>query len=83
MEGASERARARGLEAVVTTNTIPGMGHPNCIFVLAHGTRLAVTEEQTLLQIPPSGRLATITGYVKKDEDTEEDGTRRKMRLTR
>ena len=61
MEGASKRARARGLEAVVTTDTISGMGTPNAIFVLADGTRLVTTEQHTLLQIPLSGRLATIS----------------------
>ena len=59
MEGASKRARARGLEAVVATVTIPGMGVPDGIFVLADGTRLVVTAQHTLLQIAPSGRLAT------------------------
>jgi len=74
MEGARKRQRARGLEAVVTTDTISGMGLPNGIFVLADGTRLVTTEQHTLLQIPLSGRLATIAGYAdaEKDEDEEE-----------
>ena len=63
----------RGLEAIVTTDTIPGMGKPNGIFVLADGTRLVVTDEHTLLQIPPSGRLATIAGYAENEVDAEED----------
>ena len=49
------------------------MGKLNCIFVLADGTRLVVTEQHTLLQIPLSGRQATIAGYAEKDEGAEED----------
>jgi len=75
MEGTSKRARTRGLEAVVITVTIPGMGAPNHMFVLADGTRLLVTAQHTLLQIAPSGRLATIAGYAEKTTRT-----RRKMR---
>jgi len=73
MEGASKRARTCGLEAVVTTVTIPGMGLPNGIFVLADSTRLVTTLVHTLLQIEPSGLLATIAGTATEAEDAEED----------
>jgi len=72
MEGASKRARAPGLEATVTTVTIPGIGPDDGIFVLADGTRLVTAGHHILLQIAPSGRLATIAGYAEKDKDAEE-----------
>ena len=71
MEGASKRARAPGLEATVTTVTIPGIGSPDGILVLADGTRLVTAGHHILLQIAPSGRLATIAGYAETDEDAE------------
>jgi len=73
MEGASKRARARSLEATVTTINIPGLENPNGIFVLADGTLLVTTRQHTLLQIALSGRLATIAGYAEKEEDAEAD----------
>ena len=69
----NEGARARGLEAVGTTVTIPGMGLLNGVFVLADGTRLVTTDEHTLLQIPPSGRLATVAGTATAAQDEAED----------
>jgi len=41
--------------------------------VLADGTRLVTTDEHTLLQIPPSGRLATVAGTATAAQDEAED----------
>ena len=67
---ASKRARPTALDAVVTTLTVPGLGLPNGIFVLADGTRIVSSVNlNTILLLQPSGRLATIAGN--KDEDGE------------
>jgi sugar lactone lactonase YvrE len=63
---AAKRPRPAALEATVTTVTIPGLGGTNGIFVLGDGTRL-FSLGNTILQLPPSGRLATIAGN--KDEE--------------
>ena len=51
-----------GLFTAVATLAIPGLGTPTGIFVLSDGTRLVSSSENTILQIPPSGRLSTIAG---------------------
>jgi hypothetical protein len=56
----------------VATITIPGLGSPNGIFVLADSTRL-VSSDHTILQLPPSGRLATIAGNL-EEEGALKDG---------
>jgi sugar lactone lactonase YvrE len=66
---AAKRARPAALEAKVTTLAVPGLGKTNGIFVLADGTRLFSTSKSTILQLAPSGRLATIAGN--KDEVEE------------
>ena len=69
---AAKRARPAALEATVTTVTIPGLGVPCGIFVLADGTRL-FSSGKTILQLPPSGRLATIAGNP-EEEGALKDG---------
>ena len=64
---APKRARGAALEATVTTESIPGLGGVNGIFVRADGTRLFTTLT-TLMQLPRSGMLATIAGD-KNEED--------------
>ena len=66
---AAKRARPAALESKVTTLAVPGLGKTNGIFVLADGTRLFSTSKRTILQLAPSGRLATIAGN--KDEIEE------------
>jgi hypothetical protein len=46
----------------VTTLAVPGLSKASGIFVLADGTRLFSSSERTILQLAPSGRLATIAG---------------------
>ena len=59
----SKRVRPAALNAVVTTLAVPGLGQPTGIFVLADGNRLvASSSEDTIFQLPPSDRLATLTG---------------------
>jgi hypothetical protein len=53
---AAKRARHAALEATVTTVSIPGLGSPNGIFVLADGTRL-FSSGNTILHLSPSDRL--------------------------
>jgi hypothetical protein len=72
MAGASKRARGAALEAVVTTESITGLGDVYGMFVLADGTRLFTTSKHTLdLQLPSTGMPATIAG---RKEDGFEDG---------
>jgi DNA-binding beta-propeller fold protein YncE len=71
---ASKRARAPGLDAVVSTATIPGLGLPNGLFVLSDGTRVVSTTEHTVVLVSPSGRLSTIAGH-RNREDEEEQAT--------
>ena len=60
---ASKRARPAALDAAVTTLAVPGLGQPQGIFVLADGNRLVVSaSKNTVFQLPPSGRLATLAG---------------------
>jgi len=67
---ASKRARPAALNAAVTTLAVPGLGLPRGIFVLADGNRLvASASKNTIFQLPPSGRLATLAGN--KDEGGE------------
>ena len=63
---AAKRARPSALEATVTTVTIPGLGTPDGMFVLGDGTRL-FSSGNTILQLAPSGRLATIAGNPEED----------------
>ena len=70
---AAKRPRPTALEANVTTVTIPGLGSPEGIFVLADGTRL-FSSGHTILQLPPSGRLATIAGDPQEEEGALKDG---------
>jgi hypothetical protein len=58
---AAKRARRAALDCSVTTLTIPFLGMPNGIFVLADGTRLFSTKN-TIMQVDTWGRLATIAG---------------------
>ena len=59
----SKRARPAALNAAVTTLAVPGLGQPLGIFVLADGNRLvASASKNTIFQLPPSGRLATLAG---------------------
>ena len=64
---APKRPRPSALEATVTTVTIPGLGAPDGIFVLGDGTRL-FSSGPTILQLAPSGRLATIAGDPQDEE---------------
>jgi hypothetical protein len=57
-----------------TTVSIPGLGFPNGIFVLTDGTRHISTRKHTILQLPPSGRLATIVGNPLEEEGALKDG---------
>ena len=45
---AAERARAPALDAAVSTLEVPGLGHPNGMFVMADGNRLVSTSKHTL-----------------------------------
>jgi sugar lactone lactonase YvrE len=65
----AERAAPAALDTAVTTLTIPGLGLPHGIFVLPDGTLLVSSKKNTILQLPPSGRLATIAGH--QDEEGE------------
>ena len=65
---AAKRARAHALDATVSTLEVPGLGVPNGMFVMADGTRLVSTEQNTLQLLTPAGLLANIAG----DEDEEE-----------
>jgi hypothetical protein len=70
---AAKRARAPALDAAVSTLEVPGLGSSWSLFVLADGTRLVGTEQNTLQLLTPAGQLALIAG----DEDEEqgfEDG---------
>ena len=46
---APKRARGAALEATVTTESMPGVGFVNSIFVRTVGTRLFDTSKSTLL----------------------------------
>ena len=69
---AAKRARPAALEATVTTVTIPGLGMPTGMFVLGDGTRL-FSSGNTILQLTPSGRLATIAGNPEEDGALKDD----------
>ena len=78
---ATKRARGAALEATVTTESIPGLGEVNGMFVRADGTRLFSTNMDTLLQLPPSGMLSTIAGN-SEEEAGYEDGAGIAARLS-
>ncbi len=59
---AAKRARPAALEATVITLAVPGLSEANGIFMLAEGTCLFSSLMKTILQLAPSGRLATIAG---------------------
>ena len=59
---ASKRVRPAALDATVTTLSVPGFGMPYGIFVLPDGIRLVCSKKNTIFQLPPSGRLTTLTG---------------------
>jgi sugar lactone lactonase YvrE len=71
---AAKRPRPSALEATVTTVTIPGLGGIDGIFVLGDGTRLFSSSSNMILQLPPSGRLATIAGDPQEEEGALKDG---------
>ena len=59
---AAKRARAPPIDAAVSTLEVPGLGELTGIFVMADGTRLAGTEQNTLQLLTPAGQLALIAG---------------------
>jgi sugar lactone lactonase YvrE len=70
---AAKRARPAALEATVTTVTLPGLGFPEGIFVLADGTRL-FSSGNTILHLSPSDRLTTVAGDPQEEEGALKDG---------
>ena len=62
---ASKRARPASLNATVTTLAVPGLGKPEGMFVLTDGIRLVSSSNKTILHLPPSGSLSTLSGYPK------------------
>jgi len=72
--GQAARASKAALDTAVATLAIPGLGTPTGIFVLSDGTRLVSSSENTILQIPPSGRLSTIAGNPLDDDGGPKDG---------
>jgi hypothetical protein len=74
---ASKRARASVLDAAVSTLEVPGLGASSCLFVMADGTRLVGTDQDTLQLLTPAGQLALIAGNaaprVDVDSDDEDD----------
>ena len=63
MAGAAKRARGAALEAVVTTEAVPGAGLVNGMFVRGDGTRLFSSNKHTLLHhMPAAGMLAVVAG---------------------
>ena len=70
---AAKRARATTLDAAVSTLEVPGLGGVIGLFVMADGTRLVSTVQNTLQLLTPAGQLALIAGD--EDEDAGlEDG---------
>ena len=69
----AKRAGPAALEATVTTVTIPGLGLPGGMFVLADGTRL-FSSAHTIIQLAPSGWLSTIAGDPQEEEGALKDG---------
>jgi hypothetical protein len=59
---AAKRARAPALDIAVSTLEVPGLGMPWGLLVLADGTRLVGTEQNTLQLLTPAGQLAIIAG---------------------
>ena len=68
---AAKRARAPALDAVVSTVTVPGLGCPNGLFVLANGNRLACAGNALQL-LAPSGQRAVIAGH--RSDSGQQDG---------
>ena len=71
-EPAAKRARAPALDAAVSTLEVLGLGMPCGLLVLADGTRLVGTEQNTLQLLTPAGQLALIAG--EDEEEGFEDG---------
>ena len=69
---AAKRARAPALDIAVSTLEVPGLGVPWGLLVLADGTRLVGTEQNTLQLLTPAGQLALIAG--EDEEEGFEDG---------
>ena len=63
---AAKRARARALDAVVSTLAVPGLGTPFGLFVLADGTCLVSTEENALQLLAPSGSGPSSQGAMRQ-----------------
>jgi hypothetical protein len=59
---AAKRARARALDAAVSTLEVPELGDSAGLLVLADGTRL-VSTSHTLQLLTPAGLLATLAEY--------------------
>ena len=60
---APKRARVAALEATVSTESTPGMGRANGVFVQADGARLLTTDKDTVdMHLPSAGFWATIAG---------------------
>ena len=65
----AKRARPAALEAAVTTVTIPGLGKPNGVFVLADGTRIklsAAPEMQSFILHPRGGCPPSLARLTRK-----------------
>ena len=63
MAGAAKRARGAALEAVVTSEAVPGLGGVNGMFVRGDGTRLFSSNKNTLLlHLPSAGMLTLVAG---------------------
>jgi DNA-binding beta-propeller fold protein YncE len=70
---AAKRARARALDAVVSTLAVPGLGFLRSLFVQADGTYLVSTGGDTLQLLTPSGWRTLIAGS-NEEEAGFEDG---------
>jgi hypothetical protein len=68
-EPAAKRARVPTLDTAVSLLTAPGWACPTASLVLADGTHLVSTTQNTLVSLSLSGRLAVIAG------DEDEDAT--------
>jgi hypothetical protein len=63
--------RASALNTAVSTLEVPGLGQPYGLFVLADGTRLVSTLQNSLQLLTPAGQLALIAGDEDKDAGFE------------
>ena len=68
---ASKRAHASVLDADVSTLEVPGLGVSSCLFVMADGTRLVGTDQDTLQLLTPAGQLALIAGNAAQRVDVD------------